>query len=450
MLGRETFPILKQLRRSQWYEPSQLRDLQLARLRHLLGDAQRHTKYWHDVMRGRDLDADQIESIEDLRRLPLLDKSVIRSARDRMVWTEGERRVQMARTSGSTNEPLEFYTGADREAHINAARIRGHEWVGISKGQREMYFWGCPVELEKTDRLRQIRDFLINDALTSAFDLTEEDVETIWRRWMRWMPEVIFCYPSSLMRFTSLARRRGIDLAELGRGGLQCIVTTAETLGPARETLEEAFGVPVFDSYGLREVGLIGHECSHKVMHAIDEQVLLETIDPESQEPTEGEGELVVTNLVGRAMPMIRYRTGDMVRLKHGTCECGRSLTQLEVSGGRITDHLVTSQGRWVSGIVLVYLTKHIPGVEKLQAVQDRVGEIRLRLVTNDAYTAESEKHVRRDLQARLKSDDRIVLEYVDRIPPAPSGKHRLVISHLNEGRGLDADRSFSGSAPGH
>ena len=56
--------------------------------------------------------------------------------------------------------------------------------------------------------------------------------------------------------------------------------------------------MPVYDSYGLREGGLVGHECDRFTMHCMDEQVILETIDPDTLEPTDGEGELVLTNIV--------------------------------------------------------------------------------------------------------------------------------------------------------
>ena len=83
-----------------------------------------------------------------------------------MVWRDEGPRLQLVRTSGSTNEALQFYTNSNREAQINAARMRGHRWVGMERGEREMYFWGSPIELSKQDRIKRIRDWLVNDGLT--------------------------------------------------------------------------------------------------------------------------------------------------------------------------------------------------------------------------------------------------------------------------------------------
>ena len=433
LLRRKTFAVLAQLNESQWWPLEKLESLQYARLRRIAHLAYEHMPYWRRVMEERKILPDRLRSLDDLRRLPLLDKSMLQEHPDEMEWLEGGRRVHMTRTSGSTNAPLEFYSCADREAHVNAARIRGHEWVGMQRGEKEMYFWGSPVELSKQDRLKQVRDWLINDSLTGAFDLGEEVVQSCIEAWLRFRPKCIFCYPSSMVQAINIAEELGIDLGALKRRGLKMVITTAEILGENRERISDALDVPVYDSYGLREVGLIGHECVHQRMHCTEEQLILETIDPHTLEPTLEEGELVVTNVVGAVMPIVRYRTGDMVRLSESLCECGRSLRTITVTGGRMMDCVVTSEGRWLSGVLFTYLAHHLPGVTKLQVRQDKIGEIRLLLVRNNEFSTETEKEARHILRQRLRCDDTIRIEYVDDIPPSPSGKHRLVISSVAE-----------------
>src|SRR5690606_33883691 len=131
---------------------------------------------------------------------------------------------------------------------------------------------------------------------------------------------------------------------------------------------------PVFDSYGLREAGLIGHECRHQVMHTMDEQLLLETIDPQTLQPTDGEGELVVTSIYSTVMPLLRYRTGDIVTLSTQPCSCGLSLDRIKMSGGRVADFVVTADGRWIPGYAFIYICRSISGITKFQVQQDRSG----------------------------------------------------------------------------
>ncbi len=433
MLGRPTFRLLAELEQSQWWPRERLEALQFQRLRAVLGPAYAHSPYWREVMDRADVRPEVVKTLSDLRRMPLLEKETIRTRREEMACRAGTGRTWLGRTGGSTATPIEFYTSALREAHISAARMRGHAWVGMQRGEREMYFWGSPVERGKQDAVKSIRDCLINDGFTDGFNVTEAAVPGLVAAWRRFRPKGIFCYPSSMALVVRMARRQGIDLRSVREAGLQMIITTAEILGPMREEISEAFDVPVYDSYGLREVALVAHECTRQTMHATEEQLILETIDPATLEPTEGEGELVVTSLISDVMPIVRYRTGDVVSMDDAPCPCGRSLRGLRVSGGRRVDFVVTSRGAWVSGYVFVYLMKEVPGIVKLQVQQDRIGHVRLLVVPDERFYPTGEQMLRKNVRLRLGCDDKIeVLEVAD-IPPAPSGKQRLVISHVAE-----------------
>ncbi|MGB2755459.1 MAG: phenylacetate--CoA ligase family protein [Phycisphaerae bacterium] len=434
LLGRRTFAILKELEESQWWPRDRIAALQLDRLRDLAASAYEHTPYWRALMNERGISPGDLQTLDDLRRFPLLEKSTLRDQRENMVWRKEGRRVKLVRTSGSTNEALQFYTSSSREAAINAARIRGHRWIGINKGDKEVYFWGSPVELHAQDRIKRLRDWLVNEPLSDGFEITEERAVRYIEDWKCWRPKCIFGYPNTFLLTVQMAEKVGIDLKEVGRRGTRLLCTTSEMLGEVnRRIIGEAFGLPVYDSFGLREAALVGHECDRFTMHTTDEHVILETIDPQTLEPTGGEGELVVTSLISRVMPIIRYRTGDIVTLSNEPCACGRSLRSLVVSGGRIADFVVTRQGKWVAGYFLIYICRSVPGIVKFQAVQDRVGEVRVSLVTDAQFPADGVERVKAAVQARLASDDEIFVECVDDIWPAPSGKYRPVIGNLAE-----------------
>jgi len=434
LLGRRTFAFLKELEESQWWPRERLGALRLDRLRALTACAYEHTAYWRSLMDAHGFTPSDIRSLDDLHRFPLLEKPTLRARREEMVWRDEGPRLHLVRTSGSTNEALQFYTSSGREAAINAARIRGHRWIGVNKGDKEVYFWGSPVELDTQGRLKQIRDWLVNEPLTNGFEITPEAVARHVETWKRWRPKCLFGYPNTFLLTVQMAEKLGIDLKELKRHGVRVICTTSEMLGEVnRRIISEAFDLPVYDSYGLREVALVGHECDHGTMHTIDEHVILETIDPETLEPTDGEGELVTTSLISRVMPIIRYRTGDIVTLSDEPCPCGRSLDRLTITGGRIADFVVTSRGKWVAGYFLIYICRGVPGIVKFQAVQDQMGEIRVSLVTDEHFPPDGAEQVKAGVKARLASDDEISVEVVDDIAPAPSGKYRPVIGKVAE-----------------
>ncbi|MFO8012496.1 MAG: phenylacetate--CoA ligase family protein [Phycisphaerae bacterium] len=447
LLGRRTFAFLKDLEASQWWPRQRLRDLQLRRLQDLVSAAWEHTPYWREVMDARGFRPEDVRSLEDLARFPLLEKPTLRSRREDMVWRDEGPRLRLVRTSGSTNEALQFYTNSNREAEINAARIRGHRWIGVEKGEMEVWFWGSPVELDAQTRAKHLRDRLVNEPLTNGFELTPERVAGYVEQWKRWRPKCIFGYPNSFVLLIQMAEKQGIDLRDVKRCGLQVISTTSEMLGEVnRKIIADAFGVPVYDSYGAREVGLIGHECDRFTMHTNDEHVILETIDPDTLEPTDGEGELVATSLISRVMPVIRYRTGDIVTLSDAPCECGRTLGRIEISGGRIADFVVTSNGKWVVGYSFIYICRSVPGIVKFQVRQEEMGKIRVLLVTDEHFPDDGVERVTQKVRARLGSDDAIKVEKVEDIHPAPSGKYRPVVGKVAES--LRGSRRFE--APGN
>ena len=434
LLGRRTFSFLRDLERTQHWPRERLQELQLERLQQITRHAYEKTEYWRSVMKRMGLTPRDIRSLEDLQKFPLLSKETVRAERERMVDRAGRRRLSLVRTSGSTNEALQFYTDSHREAQINASRIRGHRWIGVDKGDREMYFWGSPIELSKQDRIKRLRDGLVNDGLTNGFEINPELVRQYFDFWMRWRPKCIFGYPNSLMLMALMARSQNLDLRALGARGLTAICTTAEMLTEIdRQKISEGFGVPVFDSYGLREVGLIGHECRNQVMHTMDDQLLLETIDPQTLEPSDREGELVVTNLFSGVMPMIRYRTGDMVTLASEPCSCGLGLNGIKISGGRIADFVVTSDGRWIPGYAFIYICRTVPGVVKFQVQQDQAGSVRVLLAVDDQFAQDGVEQITKLSRTRLRSRDQVTVEVVDDIQPGNSGKYRPVISRVAE-----------------
>lgn len=434
LLGRPSFRILRELNESEWWPRERLDAMRLHRLQRIVCIAHEHTAYWREVMNKNGIRPSDIRSLDDLRKFPLLEKQTLREQREEMVWREEGKRVQLVRTSGSTNEALEFYTSSTREAHINAARMRGHEWVGIRRGDREMYYWSSPVELSKQDRLKLFRDWLINDGLTNGFEVTPERIKGYYQHWLNWRPRCLFGYPSTFVLTVTMCDALGLDLKQLKKRGLRVIATTSEMLSDVdRKLIAEGFGVPVYDSYGLREAGLIGHECERQTMHCMDEQVILETIDPETMEPTDGEGELIVTNIIGPAFPIIRYRTGDIVTLSRETCSCGRSLSSIKISGGRAVEFVVTRAGKWVVGYSFIYIARSVKGIVKFQVVQEKIGEICIRLAVDHQFPKDGVEQVKAKATQRLGGDDEIIVEIVNDIQPAPSGKYRPVISKVAE-----------------
>ncbi len=179
---------------------------------------------------------------------------------------------------------------------------------------------------------------------------------------------VVCCTPTYALRMAEVARDEGIDLA--GSSSVRALIVAGEAGGSiptTRQRIETAWGARVFDHTGMTEIGAASFECQPRPggVHVIESEYIAEVIEPTSDRPVpDGKvGELVLTNLGRLGSPLIRYRTGDQVRLTRSTCACGRSFAWLEggilgriddmftVRGNNVFPNAVEAVLRGVSGV---------------------------------------------------------------------------------------------------
>ncbi len=421
-----TFASLRELEETQWLEPAALRELQFARLRQHIEFAYRHTVYYRRLLDEHGLPPHRIQSFDDFARIPPLTRDLLRrnfselQSRDCRLG-----RVQRLSTGGSTGEPVTVLV--DTSIGFGpAVRYRAHRWFGLEPGVREIVLWGSPIEITRQDRLRAVRDRLINSKLLSAFDLGEHALEVYATTLARYRPQKMYGYASALYL---LARH----LEQVGwhpTWKLSAIFTTAEPLFDfQRQAIAAVFECPVAVEYGARDAGLLATECPKGGLHVPAEGIVIEI----EGEGADGSGEVLVTNLFTPAMPIIRYRTGDIGQLDHRACPCGRSLPLLKSVEGRRTDFLVTPSGRVLHALSVIYILREMASVKAFQVIQEAPAQVIVRVVPEGGFGAAERAHVVERMQRLLGGDMEVRVEIVDAIPTTPSGKFRYVISRVAE-----------------
>ena len=101
-----------------------------------------------------------------------MDKADIQANREQMLWKRVPGGYYKYNTGGSSGDPVIFYYGRQRQASDAAGRIRARRWWGVDVGDREVYLWGAPVELAKTDRIKTLRDRLFKQLVLNAFEMS--------------------------------------------------------------------------------------------------------------------------------------------------------------------------------------------------------------------------------------------------------------------------------------
>jgi phenylacetate-CoA ligase len=211
------------------------------------------------------------------------------------------------------------------------------------------------------------------------------------------------------------------------------VFATGEVCFPhQRDTIVSYFEVPVADGYGSREAGFIAHECPEGSMHLCAENVIVEIVDPDGAPMETGQtGEIVVTHLDAYAMPFIRYKTGDLGRLKPGRCACGRGLPMMDVVGGRTTDFLFLPDGTVKHALSIIYPLREMPGVRQFRVVQQADFSVTVEVLADDGAERITKEAVASRIRPVIGDQVGLRIELVDRIEGTASGKHRYVASHV-------------------
>jgi phenylacetate-CoA ligase len=236
-------------------------------------------------------------------------------------------------------------------------------------------------------------------------------------------------YTSSLFRLAEEALRLKIRIP------MRVVVTNAEPLYEVqRAAIGEAFCCPVRESYGMAEAVAAASECEAGRLHLWPEAGIWEVLNDDCNAVRDGEtGELISTGLVNMDMPLIRYRTGDRVRLprrSEPSCKCGRTLPLVESIEGRLDEVLYTADGRQVGRLDPVFKA-NLP-ISAAQIIQEHLDELLVQYVPDGEFTKKDERSIVTRLTERL-GPMKIVLQPVTEIERGANGKFRGVICRLSD-----------------
>jgi phenylacetate-CoA ligase len=433
--GRPTVPLLRFLRESERWPLERLRDLQAGFLRRLVRHAYRHTAYYRALLNERGLRPEDFTSPYEVAKLPLLDRATLRATIDARTATAPPAVAIRKTTSGSSGEPVQVRYNAESRHWRDAIRWRGYGWGGYEIGMRALHYWGfMPGEVitwwkqRKMDLDRLLkRDFYVDCTPRDGRSLTEV-VDAI----RRFRPHVIVAYASGAGALARFIDERGLRTWD----PIPVLTGAERLLPPDRAAIERALG-PAFDTYGCREVMLMGSECElHDGLHTSMENLIVEIVVREpggrvrAARPGES-GEVAITDLHNLACPMIRYVNGDIATARDDApCGCGRTLPRIGPIEGRVTETLYDGAGNPVGGLVFNILLGAIGhAVQNFQVVQRADRSIVFKVVPSDGQRLpEREEQLLRNQAERYLPGAPFVIELVKEIPLSPAGKRRVVV----------------------
>jgi phenylacetate-CoA ligase len=418
------------LQRSQWAPPDELREFQLAALNSVLSVA-RGIPFYRERLEGASVGPRGASSLEDLARLPPLERADVQRLGLRGLRGPGVICLRRE-TSGSTGEPVEVRWSREMMAWVDAANRRSLEWLGIRPGDRRVI-----VRQPSSTRLRRLRSIAFNSGRIIPGELFDaDDRQRAIAALRRKPPRMVLGNTKSV---------HVLALALEGSAPIQAgaVVTGAGALHEHyRSAMERAFRCPVYNRYGAIETGQIAHPCGETgLRHIASEVVLLEVVRDDGSPADAGElGDVLVTSLRNRAMPLIRYRLGDLAALAEAPCPCGRGLPVLEHLVGRTNEVLLRPDGGIVLSGAMVDELLAVAGSSLLEfkIVQQADLSVEVLVVQrDDPDPGEVRRRLAATFDELMGVPKGTVVKRVDDLPADRAEKLQVIVSHA-----LDRDRT--------
>lgn len=318
----------------------ELKTMQYKLLKTLVYKLYSFSEFYHSRMKAAKVHPDDIKSLKDITKLPYMYKSDLRdNYPDRLFVTPRDDVVRFHASSGTTGKATVVgYTQHDLDAWSNSL-ARALTSCGIGRGDTVQVSYGYGLFTGGLG-LHYGAEKIGAAVLPASVGNTERQIELM----MDMKVTAIACTPSYLLHMGEVAQRMGLSFQKDTK--LRRAILGAEPWSEKmRKRIQDDLGIMAYDIYGTSELsGPLFTEChAQKGIHVWGDYALTEVLDPDTQEPvSDGErGELVVTMLQKEALPIIRYKVGDITTKDESICECGRTHPRIGRIQGRVDDMLI-------------------------------------------------------------------------------------------------------------
>ena len=435
--GTSRFKYMHILERTQWLPPKDIQKLQLRNLRALLRHAFATVPYYRRMFKEKRLKPDDIKSVNDLRKLPVLTKADVRRNFNDLVSRGYPKSALIPYVSGGSGDQIRFFITKEQRSWELAAEFRAYGWAGYRFGDKCVVFWGSPIDLAKHQSLvRRFSSLLERVIVLDSYVLSDDVMEKYVLLMRRFKPEIVRGYASSVYMVAKYILEKGLDDLRP-----KAVITSAESLLDIyRRTIEKAFGCEVFDYYGSREIGAIAAECEeHCGYHVSAENVVLEFVRDGEHVSAGENGVILVTSLRNFGMPFIRYAIGDVGRPSDDVCGCGRGLPLMASVEGRISQFMAVFD-KQLKRIVPVstaapgpfsMVLMHVP-IDSYRIIQESLDRVVIKAVKGKGYLQKHTDFIVAHVRKFLGDNITVEVEFVDYLPPLPSGKRSVFISKTN------------------
>jgi phenylacetate-CoA ligase len=442
-LGKSFVSALSDMEQAQWLSRGAVEERTNTRLAELLEHARTTVPFYRSCVRLKSRPTTN-SARADLASFPVVTKPDLRNAGlDQLVSGSlpASRRLERT-TSGSTGQPFRFFLDRAALPVVFASHIFYDRWCGLAVGERYIRLVAPTMVHDDVDRgglttfrLRQTLVRRLRQAYEHRTQRQTWFVDADSEAAVRFRYQVEAFRPAFVLGYTSTLAAVAAELLRRDRPlnwPLRGVITIAELLTPERRHLiERYFRAPITNRYGLREFGWwAGQNCSSSPdsVHLNSELLVYEILTSDGSPAKAGEvGRVVFTDLHNRAMPLIRYDTGDLAVLEAGSCPCGRSFPLITIEG-RSHESLHSASGKLVTSRGLSSaLSECLDADSQYQLVQEAPDRVRLVLVLGGPLCNATRARLQRIVEGVVGNELQVCVDTADRIAPERSGKRPTI-----------------------
>jgi len=449
----------KYLLNSQWLSRDELSSLQLKKLKNIISHADTFIPFYKERFKKIGLNPGDIKTFDDFKLIPPLKRQEIIDNHNEMLdvrFLESLKKINpekqapgkprsfqflskhkliMNTSSGSTGAPTVFYEDGTQTGLNWASELRTKSWFGVEPGSKEVRFLRSTHEELSKSLVATLRKTIWNQLLLPGVNLNEEVHSASYKKIQEFKPDVFWGFTSAISELGKYMIENNLDI---GDASPKVALTWAAPLYDfEEERIKTAFNCKVTNIYGTREVGHIASRCPEGSMHTNQELIYVETNPSETTEnETEGLEEILCTPLEIVPMPFIRFETGDVGKLTEDSCSCGRHLQILSNLLGRTGEIIFDKDGQMVSPNVWCRFFmegKLASRINRFQIRYMKNKDIEMKIEKGKNFSDDTNDLIEKKFYSQFSNENKLIINYVNKIEPTKSGKYKMIINELNE-----------------
>lgn len=421
--GKDYMKTLNFINETEYLSDEKRYNLQVKLLKDLLVHAYETVPYWKRLFDKIDFSPYKLSEIYHIEKIPLMTKKVLKENFDSLKSRNfNSANSHYEYSGGTTGTPVAILV--DNKSLAKEWAFMHNQWfrVGYKITDKKLTLRG-----HKSFNNRIIFNPWYNEFIVSPYD--SSSFEDVYEKVNKEEISVIHGYPSRIYKFAVYLNNRNLVLEEIN-----LVLCGSESLfNWQKQMMKKAFPqAQIYSWYGHTEKLVLGGNCELNFTdyHLFYQYGLTEILKENNKTDFEGEGEIIGTGFINYAMPLIRYRTGDIGCIRKTKCECDRNYDLLRITSGRAYEYVVDKYGKKLSLTSLIFAThsNELAKLTNFQLQQKKAGEVILKYVSSIRI---NERLLAEEIQKKCNGLISITPKKVKSINRTNRGKHRYIVQEL-------------------